>query len=311
MRSNYSSSTLLLFLAQYLWPPCSIQRYYLLVTMIYSVIVIMLHTIAPIILRTILLDFEHAPVSRSYVYIKLIIYGLTVCITHLKIEQMLILKPLQYGMHTFSQDLIFNYYQGGPNRKSIGIFLNGLKLAQRGFNDFFWDLIFYFLPLCIQAIITIAILGSTYGVFYVSILGLVVIGYIYVCINSARWTIPTRKAYNHQDSLMLSFLASTTHETPLLHTGVVDMLQERYKKALLKDFRDFYAHSLLWLIVASGFIILTIAAGHGVLCGTLTLADFITIKSYTVQIAFPLLRFGNTWQSMQKSITNIEHILEL
>jgi ATP-binding cassette subfamily B protein len=266
----------------------------------------------PLVLRAIIMKLEHAEVASYALYNQLLWYGLLWTLSYVKLEKLTILKPLQHGMHLLSEDLICAWYSNlkytlQPN----WTFLNALKLAQRGYNDLLWDVLLYCLPVFVRTIATIIIFLSLYGIWYALGLAIISCSYGALCIYNAQLTTPVRKLYNHCDSRMFSYLSETMINNNFLKSDIKQVLMNRKDAALRKDYRDFWAHLSQWVVTGIGLTIVLFFAGYNVVNGTLNIGDFVAIKSYLLQIAIPLTQLGSSIHSIQKSITNINHVFDI
>lgn len=313
VRTHQSSSVKLIYhLVKYAYISHPQARYYLIATGMCIMINSAIQSYMPLVLKAIVMTLERAETAPYVLYNQLSLYGLLWTLSNVKLEKLTILKPLQYGMHAFSEDLICAWHNNPQHvQQRHWAFLNALKLAQRGYNDLLWDVLLYCLPVCIRTIATIIIFLSLYGVWYAVGLAIISCSYGALCVYNAQLTIPVRKVYNHCDSHMFSHLSEGMINNNFLKSDIKQVLMKRQHAALRKDYRDFWAYFSQWIVTGIGLTFVLFLAGYNVMIGTLHVGDFIAIKSYLLQIAIPLTQLGSSIHSIQKSITNINHVFDI
>jgi len=175
-------------------------------------------------------------------------------------------------------------------------------------------------PTLVQFVIISTIFVWRFGLPYLAVLVLTVVGYIYFTVKASNWRIGIRRKMNDSDTDANSkAIDSLLNFETVKYFGNEEMEANRFDKSMAVyegaairmwtslGFLNFGQAVIFWL----GMIVISIMSVNSVLSGAITVGDFVLINMYMMQIYRPLNFIGFVYREIRQGLTDIENMFEL
>ncbi|MCZ4271011.1 ABCB family ABC transporter ATP-binding protein/permease [Maritalea porphyrae] len=175
-------------------------------------------------------------------------------------------------------------------------------------------------PTLVQFVIISTIFVWRFGLPYLGVLVITVVGYIYFTVKASNWRIGIRRKMNDSDTDANSkAIDSLLNFETVKYFGNEEMEANRFDKSMAVyegaairmwtslGFLNFGQAVIFWL----GMIVISIMSVNSVLAGQITVGDFVLINMYMMQIYRPLNFIGFVYREIRQGLTDIENMFQL
>jgi len=175
-------------------------------------------------------------------------------------------------------------------------------------------------PTLVQFVIISTIFVWRFGLPYLGVLVLTVVGYIYFTVKASNWRIGIRRKMNDSDTeanskaidSLLNFETVKYFGNEEMEARRFDSSMAVYEGAAIRmwtslGFLNFGQAAIFWL----GMIVISIMSINSVLAGQITVGDFVLINMYMMQIYRPLNFIGFVYREIRQGLTDIENMFQL
>ncbi|MGJ8528360.1 ABCB family ABC transporter ATP-binding protein/permease [Maritalea sp.] len=175
-------------------------------------------------------------------------------------------------------------------------------------------------PTVVQFIIISTIFVWRFGLPYLAVLVLTVVGYIFFTVKASNWRIGIRRVMNESDTeanskaidSLLNFETVKYFGNEEMEARRFDDSMATYEGAAIRmwtslGFLNFGQAVIFWV----GMITISIMSVNSVLSGAITVGDFVLINMYMMQIYRPLNFIGFVYREIRQGLTDIENMFEL
>ncbi|GLQ18090.1 ABCB family ABC transporter ATP-binding protein/permease [Maritalea porphyrae] len=175
-------------------------------------------------------------------------------------------------------------------------------------------------PTLVQFVIISTIFVWRFGLPYLAVLVLTVVGYIYFTVKASNWRIGIRRKMNDSDTEANSkAIDSLLNFETVKYFGNEEMEARRFDESMAVyegaairmwtslGFLNFGQAVIFWI----GMIVISIMSVNSVLAGDITVGDFVLINMYMMQIYRPLNFIGFVYREIRQGLTDIENMFEL
>ena len=174
-------------------------------------------------------------------------------------------------------------------------------------------------PTLVQFVIISTIFVWRFGLPYLGVLVITVVGYIYFTVKASNWRIGIRRKMNDSDTDANSkAIDSLLNFETVKYFGNEEMEANRFDKSMAVyegaairmwtslGFLNFGQAVIFWL----GMIVISIMSVNSVLAGQITVGDFVLINMYMMQIYRPLNFIGFVYREIRQGLTDIENMFQ-
>ena len=168
-------------------------------------------------------------------------------------------------------------------------------------------------PTLVQFVIISTIFVWRFGLPYLGVLVITVVGYIYFTVKASNWRIGIRRKMNDSDTDANSkAIDSLLNFETVKYFGNEEMEANRFDKSMAVyegaairmwtslGFLNFGQAVIFWL----GMIVISIMSVNSVLAGQITVGDFVLINMYMMQIYRPLNFIGFVYREIRQALTD-------
>lgn len=328
LKPNAGSFSILFWLVKILW----VREFYYQIRLIFAscciLISIGLNLLCPLFFKLIvdkLVLILKTEARASELIILLLAYGTCWSCSKVIVQfgEILIFRVCSRGIRIFSS-LIFDHLINLSARfhlnRATGAVTEAVFRAQSGMADIFWGLFFSIIPLIIEIVLAIGIIGKFFGPLYAIVFSAIFGLYIFFSYLGIEWfsmaqdhlnSIKMRTGAKIVDSLLnyetVKVFNNTEHE--MARASEVFKLQEQ-------AYTNFYwrvdvVHAVQGLIIGIGLTILTFMSGRQVLLGQFSIGDFAMLNGYLLQFVSPLSYLGKVLKDVRKGINDTKNTVEL
>lgn len=175
-------------------------------------------------------------------------------------------------------------------------------------------------PTLVQFVIISTIFVWRFGLPYLAVLVVTVVGYIYFTVKASNWRIGIRRKMNDSDTEANSkAIDSLLNFETVKYFGNEEMEARRFDESMAVyegaairmwtslGFLNFGQAVIFWI----GMIVISIMSVNSVLAGDITVGDFVLINMYMMQIYRPLNFIGFVYREIRQGLTDIENMFQL
>lgn len=317
-----SSISIIIELFPYLWS----MRARLIIASIFTVASIALTLSIPLIFKHIINMLVNKNDSSQFL-ITIILIGYGICWTFNQLIQhfrsLVIFRLLERGSRLLSLK-IFDHVLSLSLRfhmaRRTGALTSYINRAQYGFDNIFWGIISFLVPVTLELLIVIIIISKLFGMWYGIAMFAIVFSYVSLSFLALKSSIDAQEIDNEKRAASQARIVDAL----LNYETVKYFNNEAYEfesadKALKEQedagTRKFIKNAIIqiWQVLAIGvgLSFMTVLSGQAVYQGNTNLGEFVMVNGYLLQFLMPLNHFSYIMHQIKKGLHDIKPILEI
>lgn len=313
-------------LLPFLWVKNRSIRISVGLSLVFTTAMIALNVSIPLIFKTIITVLS-APDKNplSLIHIVLILYGSLWTISQIisQLRSILMFRALEHGSRVLSLRIFDQLHTLSLRfhlERRTGAITSAIERAQFGFDTIFWGLLLFIVPTIIELLLVISLLTYFYGIFYSSMLLLIMGCYLFFSTRAIERSTKKQKLYNDKraqasarivDSLLNFETVKYFNNEQYDRTECNAILQEQEDAGTAKYFADALVQLGQGAVIGIGLLYLTWTSGNAVVTGQLTIGDFVLINGYLLQFAGPLHHFGYIVRQVRNGLNDMSNVMDL
>ena len=226
------------------------------------------------------------------------------------------LRKLAIETFTHIHQLSLRYH---ITRKTGGL----SRIIERGVKgvDFLLrTLLFSLVPLVVELVLTAAILGFLFDMWYMVAVVATILIYIWYTFSVTEWRVRIRKEMNDRDTeanqkavdSLLNFETVKYFNAEGREADRYDRAMAGYEEAAVKTNNSLallnFGQSL---VITAGLVVVMVMAALGVQAGKLTVGDFVLVNAYMIQITMPLNFLGTVYREIRQALVDMGEMFSL